>query len=346
MKLGYLIAKCNIFFLICYHYISLTHSHQKLNLEVKMLIVLLYGNDNHSLNIKVKQLIEENIHPDWKNFNYANECEPSSLFTELMTIPFGEGGKIVHASVQLIETLGESKQELEEKIESIPENVILLITGDKKPDCRKTAVKVILDYAEIEEFNLVPSWDKTGIRNLISRLTTKHKLSVTPFALNYLEEALGNDTARADSELAKLAIYANGKKLELDEVQKLVSNNNTDYLGLKTMMLRGHPHVAIEQLNKLLDSHEPPLKIVATLTSIFRDWLITKAGVEAKLTDIQIAEIAVITNYKKVYYLRNEIQHAKIEKLKRILLILIQTETELKSGIDNLTSRIVEICTL
>jgi DNA polymerase III subunit delta len=309
-----------------------------------MPIYLLYGSDIYSLNKRVNQLINETLHPEYTSFNYVKTDDYTSVFAELMTVPFGEGNKIVQVSTSVIEEVDTA--ELKETLINLPQWSNLIITGDKKPDSRKAVIKTLLGVAQSEEFNLVPSWDKIGIRNLITKLITEHKLSVTPFALDYLEKAIGNDTARADSELAKLAVYANGKKLELDEVQNLVSNNSTDYLGLKTMMLRGHPHLAIEQLNKLLDSNEQPLFIVATLISTFRDWLITKAGVEAKFTDVQIAEIAVISNYKRVYYLRNEIQYAKVEKLKQILLILIQTETELKSGIDNLTSRIVEICTL
>ncbi len=309
-----------------------------------MPIFLLYGSDTYSLNKRVDQIINETLHPEWKSFNYVKTDDSTSILPELMTVPFGEGNKIVQTSISAIENI--DTLELKEIRANLTQWSYLVITGDKKPDSRKATIKTLLEVAQPEEYNLVPNWDKIGIRNLISRLIKEHKLLVTPFALDYLQEAIGNDTALADSELAKLAIYANGKKLELDEVKELVSNNNTDYLGLKTMILRGHPHVAIEQLNKLLDSNEQPLKIVATLISAFRDWLITKAGVEAKLTDVQIAEIAGITNYKRVYYLRNEIQYAKVEKLKQVLLILIQTETELKSGTDSLTNRVVEICTL
>ncbi len=108
-------------------------------------------------------------------------------------------------------------------------------------------------------------------------------------------------------------------------------------------MLRNHSSLAIVQVSKLLDNNEYPLKIVATLTSIFRTWLITKAGVETKLSDTKIAEIAELKNPKRLYYLKEEVKFVSVQKLKHSLTLLVQLEAELKSGVDNLTSRIAEL---
>ncbi|PMB02473.1 DNA polymerase III subunit delta, partial [Fischerella thermalis CCMEE 5196] len=130
------------------------------------------------------------------------------------------------------------------------------------------------------------------------------------------------------------------------EIKQLVSNHNTDYQKLTMAMLRNHSNLAIAQVDKLLDSNEHPLKIVATLTSVFRTWLITKAGVETKLSEMKIAEIAELKNPKRLYYLKDEVKSVGVQKLKNSLTLLLQLETELKSGTNNLTSRIIEICTI
>ena len=124
----------------------------------------------------------------------------------------------------------------------------------------------------------------------------------------------------------------------------MVSNNNTEYSKLTTAILRNHPHLAIEQVYKLTDNNENPLKIAVTLTSIFRNWLITKAGLEAKLPDNKIAKIAELKNPNRLYYLKDEVKYIGVQKLQNSLLVLVQLEAELKSGTDSLTNRIVEIC--
>ncbi|KYC34506.1 DNA polymerase III subunit delta [Scytonema hofmannii PCC 7110] len=316
-----------------------------------MPVYLYYGEDTYSLNQKVDQLINQNIPSDWKTFNYVRFFEKeknlaAKVFTEVMTLPFGEGCKIVHVDSDCFtdSLLNENNKDLEDKLSQIPTDSILLITGSKKPDCRKAAVKILLQEAQQEEFPLVPNWDKLGIINLIGKYAATHQVKLTPDITDYLVEAIGSNTARADSEFAKLAIYANGKTILLKEITQLVSNNNTDYSTLAIAMLRNRANIAITQVFKLTATNEHPLKIVATLTSIFRTWLITKAGVEAKLNDAKTAELADLKNPKRLYYLKDEVKYVALEKLKRSVLILAQLETELKSGTDNLTSRIVEIC--
>nr|MDZ8061842.1 DNA polymerase III subunit delta [Nostoc sp. EkiNYC01] len=227
-----------------------------------------------------------------------------------------------------------------------PNTIGYRYTSNKKPDSRRTVVKTILKYAQQEEFLIVPCWDKKGIVNLIGKYAAIHQVKLTPDVTDYLVEAIGNNTARANSDFAKLAVYASEKNISLEEIKQLVSNHNTDYQKLTMAMLRNHSNLAIAQVDKLLDSNEHPLKIVATLTSVFRTWLITKAGLEAKLSDTKIAEIAELKNPKRLYYLKDEIKFIGVKKLKNSLILLLQLETELKSGTNNLTSRIIEICTI
>jgi DNA polymerase-3 subunit delta len=319
-----------------------------------MTVYLYYGEDSYSLNQKIDYLVNQNVHAEWRAFNYVklsgNEKNiAAKVFTEVMTLPFGEGNKIIHTdSDSLIGSLSneDNNQELENHLSRIPSSNILLITGNKKPDSRRTVVKTILKYAKQEEFPLVPSWDKKGIVNLIGKYAAIHQVKLTPDVTDYLAEAIGNNTARADSEFAKLAVYASGQIISVEEVKYLVGNQNTDYLKLTIAMLRNHPTLAIVQVSKLLDNNEHPLKIVATLTSIFRTWLITKSGVETKLSDTKIAEIAKLKNPKRLYYLKEEVKFVGVQKLKNSLTLLVQLEAELKSGVDNLTSRIAEISTI
>ncbi|BAY80404.1 DNA polymerase III subunit delta (plasmid) [Nostoc linckia NIES-25] len=319
-----------------------------------MPVYLYYGEDTYSLNQKINHLVTQNVHAEWKAFNYiklsGNEKNiAAKVFTEVMTLPFGEGNKIVHTdSEHLIGGLSneDNNQGLENQLSRIPASNILLITSNKKPDSRRTVVKTILKYAQQEEFPLVPCWDKKGIVSLIGKYAAIHQVNLTPDVTDYLVEAIGNNTARADSEFAKLAVYASEKIISLEEIKQLVSNHNTDYQKLTMAMLRNHSNLAIAQVDKLVDSNEHPLKIVATLTSVFRTWLITKAGVEAKLSDTKIAEIAELKNPKRLYYLKDEIKFIGVQKLKNSLTLLLQLETELKSGTNNLISRIIEICTI
>ena len=80
----------------------------------------------------------------------------AKVFTEVMTLPFGEGNKIIHTdSDSLIGSLSneDNNQQLENHLSRIPSSNLLLITGNKKPDSRRTVVKTILKYAQQEELS-------------------------------------------------------------------------------------------------------------------------------------------------------------------------------------------------
>ena len=317
-----------------------------------MPVKLIYGEDTHLMSKRVEQLIKDCTTQEWEIFNYIRVDNKASAIsqaiTEVMTIPFGEGGKIVHITDGTIfnKCSDEIILSLQENLPKIPKRNLLLITSQSKPDGRSKAVKELLQHVEIEEFPLISSWDKEGLEKVIQAAVKTHSLNVAPTAISYLVEAIGNNTARLDSELAKLAIYAQGEKLDIEDISHLISNNNTSCTGLAHAIKNNKANIAAQILHRLLDNNEHPLKIVATLISYFRTWLITKAGVEEKLPDNKISTLAELNNPKRLYFLKKEVETVSALKLKQTLITLIQLEGELKSGIDNFTPTIIKICTL
>jgi DNA polymerase-3 subunit delta len=308
------------------------------------------GEDTYSLNKKISTLVDTSVDPAWKIFNYvkleSNDGLATQVFLELMTPALGAGKKIVHVNCdRFVENLsGWDTKSLSEKVLQISHENILLISGSKKPDTRKAVVKTLLKLAQVEEFNPIASWDKQGIKNLLENCAETHKIKLKPDVLEYLVEAVGTDTARADVEFEKLATYANGEILALDEVKILINNSDTGYNQLANAIAAGKTECAAQEIHKLLNNDEHPIKVVAALSSIFRIWLITKAGMCANLPDNEIAKLAGLGNPKRLFFLKQEARYFDVEKLKNVLVLLTQAEAELKSGINNLSSKIIEIC--
>ena len=318
--------------------------------EITMSIFVFLGEDTYSLNRKISELVDANVDPAWKVFNYvkleSSENVASLAFLELMTPALGAGKKIVHASCDsFVESLsGWDTKSLEEQVSQIFHENILIISGAKKPDARKAVVKTLLKLAKVEEFNPIASWDKQSIKNLLENRSVTCKIKLKPDVLEYLVEAIGGDTARADVEFEKLATYANGEILALDEVKQLINNSDTGYNQLATAIASGKTERATEEIHKLLNKGEHPIKVVAALSSIFRTWLVTKAAVYDNLPDNETAKLAGLANPKRLFFLKQEVRHFEVEKLKNALVSLTQCETELKSGINNLSSKIIDIC--
>lgn len=337
------------------HHLSLT----QLQIEVvlikqAMLIHILSGEDTVSLNNRINQIVEEHTHPQWRTFNYiklnsTNQDTIADAITEIRTIPFGEGAKVVHINQASIfnNCADEIIQFLEENLKAISTtNGNVLLVTSTKIDCRGKAIKLLSKYGTIEEFPLIPSWNKKEIRNLINHSVSKYKLSLTEDAIDYLVDAIVNNTTRLDRELKKLSIYAAGEILNKETIIPLVNNSTSKCIELAHACLTGKVKVALELLNNSMLSNEHPLIIAATLYSCFRTWLIVKAGMIEKLKDEEIVRLANLKNPKRLYFLKAEIQFASVEKLKQSLEFICSLEHELKQGINNLEAQIIKLCSI
>lgn len=317
-----------------------------------MPVKLVYGEDVYLISKRVEQLTKEFTTKEWEIFSYSRiENKLSAIpqaIADVRTVSLGEGGKIVHITEASV--FNKCSDEivfcLEQNLAKIPNQNLLLVTSNSKPDGRSKAVKILLKYAEVEEFPLIPTWDKQAIEKLIRSSASARFLELSSIVISYLTEAVGNDTSRIDNELTKLSTYSNSKKLELKDVQALVSNNNTSCIELAHAIKSGKADTVTLLVHHLLDKNEHPLKIIAFLINCFRTWLITKAGLEAKLPDNKISALAELTNPKRLYFLKKEVETANTIKLKQSLIALIQLENELKSGIDNFIPSIIKTCTI
>ena len=99
---------------------------------------------------------------------------------------------------------------------------------------------------------------------------------------------------------------------------------------------------------ELIRNNEVGLRICATLVGQFRTWLLIKLMQESgERDDKAIAEVAEISNPKRIYFLKQEVQGLNSQKLMRSLSILLRLEADLKHGKDEtatLQTAIIELC--
>ncbi|MDF5725880.1 MAG: DNA polymerase III subunit delta, partial [Rhizonema sp. PD37] len=167
--------------------------------------------------------------------------------------------------------------------------------------------------------------------------------------VEYLALAIGNDSARAESELQKLAIYGSDRRLTNTEVQALVLSQTQNSLQLAQAMRENNPRKAMTLLDELLENAEFPLVICATLSTQFRTWLWVKAAsANGVKLDNEIAKVCQITNPKRVYFLLKEVAAISIKALVQAVTFLQELEVSLKrgAGADSMLPAILAIARL
>ncbi|MGH2414107.1 MAG: DNA polymerase III subunit delta, partial [Microcystaceae cyanobacterium] len=140
------------------------------------------------------------------------------------------------------------------------------------------------------------------------------------------------------------------KPLNQSEVAALVNVNTQNSLQLATAIRYGNYDKALGLVADLINRNEPALKIVATLVGQFRTWAIVKLKLEAGEKDEKIiATAAEVSNPKRIYFLRQDVQLLCSHQLLATLPILLALEFHLKRGADplaTLQTKIIELCHL
>lgn len=312
-----------------------------------MPVYLYWGEDTYRLSTAVQSLHEQVLDPAWKSFN-VDKIEVSSGpeataqiiqgLNQAMTPPFGMGERLVWLVNPLVGSTSEIFSEFERTLTALPPTSHLLLTQSTKPDGRSKLTKLLQKQGQVSEFALIPPWKTTEILQMVKRAAHDLDVKMSQAAGEQLAEAVGNDTRRLYGELEKLKLYAlstTHSLIGVDVVQQLVRSSTQNSLQLAEAIRQGQTDHALGLAAQLLDSNEPSLKVVATLTRQFRTWLWVKLMVESGEQDERvIAKAAEVNNPKRVYFLKQAIQHIGPQQLRHTLECLLDLEVGLKQGED------------
>jgi len=320
-------------------------------------IYFYWGEDSFAIAQAVKRLKHKTLDPMWKSFNFDKFSSEQSdavvqALNQAMTPPFGAGNRLVWlAETTLAQRCPEEVlTELDRTLSAMPDTTTLLLTSSTKPDGRLKSTKLLQTHATIEEFSLIPPWKTELLSKQVQRVAQELDLKLTQGAIDYIAEAVGNDTRQLERELEKLKVFAGETKKPLDEraIAPLITASTQSSLQLLAAVRQGKTAEALELVSDLLRQNEPALRIVSTLVGQFRLRLWIKLMLEGgERDDREIAKAAELNNPKQLYYLKQELFSTSLTQLQQVLPLLLDLEFSLKRGNDEtivLQTKVIELC--
>ncbi len=322
-----------------------------------MPIHLIWGNDEAAITNEIQTLINQVIEPSWSSINLtrldgSNVDQAIQALEEARTPPFGTGGRLVilHRSPYCNGCSAQLANRLEASLDLIPENSHLILNNPNKPDGRlrtsKSLQKLIKLKLAIEKSFVLPAiWDLEGQRKLVERTAKNLRLNLEPEAANALVETIGTDSNRLTSELEKLALHASTNQesskpqseltlITIESVKALIKGMATNSLQISNSLLQGETINAIAKLDELINTGEPPLRILATLTGQVRGWLWVSLLDNQGEKDVGvIAKAAGINNPKRIYVIRKQLQNQPSRHFLQLLSQLLEIEASIKRGV-------------
>ncbi len=322
-----------------------------------MPIHLIWGSDTAAIERATEALISDLLDPAWISINLSRldgkeADQASKALEEARTPPFGSGERIVllNQSPFCNNCPSELAKRFEKDLELIPPNCHLVLANPSKPDARLKTTKYLKNLiksgqAKERTFNLPAFWDQKGQRDLVESTAQDLGLRLEEKALSILVEAIGTDSTRLVSELEKLALHAgienenpiNEKEpllIKANAVSALTSGITTNSLQIGNSLLNDQIGDTIGLIDALLETGEPALKIIATLTGQVRGWLWVSLLESHGEKDVSvIAQAAGISNPKRIYVMRKQLQGIQPKRFLNLLSNLLTIEAALKRGV-------------
>ena len=330
----------------------------------------MWGDDSGSRDRAIESLVNKIVDPTWISMNLSridgrDSGEINKVFDDIRTLPFGAGSRAV--IVQSNPFCNNCSIALGNKfidvIELIPEQNHLILSQSIKPDGRlKTTkfLKKLIETRKIEEkiFVLPAIWDQAGQRRLVLQAVNELNLSIEEDAIFALIDKIGNDSSRIFSELEKISLLQESKNREnhiskekliikANTVNELIAEISTNTFEIGDCLLEEKKGEAIAKIEALLNAGEPPLRILASLTTQTRGWLWVSLLEKEGQKDVGfIAKAAGIANPKRIYVIRKQIIGKPSNLFINLLGYFLEIEAALKKGVpashafkDNLLSK-------
>ncbi|MBA2747413.1 MAG: DNA polymerase III subunit delta [Tatlockia sp.] len=307
-----------------------------------MPIYYYWGDDEFAIASSVQILRAQTVDSNWASFNYTQHTSDTQdaateALNQAMTPPFGSGSRLVWL---VNTTIGQQcpddlLAQLKRTLPVVPETSVLLLTSRNKLDGRLKSTALWKEYAEIQEFALIPPWETKQLVQQVEKIAQEVGVKLTSSSTTLIAQSVGNNTRQLYNELTKLRLYAGDSQtpISIDIVNNLVQATSQTSLDLVKVIASGNTAQALTLVAQLLNRNEPGLKIVATLVGQFRTLLWVKMMTEAQERDKKvIAQAAEIGNPNRVYFLQQEVKSLSVEQLVATLPLLLELEVSLKQG--------------
>ena len=192
------------------------------------------------------------------------------------------------------------------------------------------ALKALAAVAEVEQHN-VP--DRRDRGNWIRNRFAFHGVSATPSAMTRFNDIGGDDIRRLDSEIQKLALYADGRTLQPSDIDLMVADASQDGIfNVLDAIIEGRMNVAIGGFQNLIANGESIEGILALLTRQVRILIVASHLLERRVPQSEIGRRLRLNSNWVIDKTCKQARRIGPERLKKMHLHMRDVDLGMKTG--------------
>ncbi len=311
------------------------------------MILFLYGSEGYLLKQKLDQVIGRAKQKGIDDTNTAEldgfDTPVSQVQAEVTAAPFLAEQRLVIIRDWLRQRTPEDSEAFVETLASTPASTIAVVVEEGEPDKRRIAFKKLEKLAE-QSWHFVPV-DEVGAVNWVLDAAKRREATIDRATARRLVEEVGVDLWALSSELAKLSLTGPVTNERIDAL--VTPNVEGNIFRLVDAIGRRQTDNSLQELRKLIDNGEPPLKVFAMIVRQFRLLVGAASLIDQHSNDATIAKELGVRPFL-VRSLKNQAGSFSETELRDIYDRLVALDRELKTSKRDAETAlelfIVEVC--
>ena len=311
-----------------------------------MPIQIIWGNDTKSCENEIEKIINSNISKQWESFNLSkldgnDENQVFQALEETQNAPFGDGSRIIILKNNPIFNIKNEKflAKFESSSQNIPDSTFLILFCINKPDSRMKTTKFLKKLIKSKKafessYNLPDIWDHESQIRYIEEISRNLNINLDENAAQAILESIGTESKKLDNELRKAQLYlsaTNKNSLTVEDIKLIFFEKQSNIFKIIDSLIEKKISQSLNDIYILINQGEPPLRLIAGLTSQIRIHIIVL--LLADENDLsKISQLAGITNPKRIFFIRKKIKNCDPKFLIDLMTKLLDIEFFLKRG--------------
>ncbi len=295
------------------------------------MIYLVFGEDRFRRQNHISKLKSQYLLPGMEDFNFLQLLKPNTqdLLSAVATPSWGMGEKLI--LIQDFKFLSEKcddDKELDSLVQgltNIPSGIVVVFEA-KKINGTLKLVKKLKPLSNVCEFNPFSPWNINEAVDWLAEKQTGLDRELLEELVTYVGQ---EDSGALYGELQRL--LALGKPIDSKLIREECSAKH-DVFNFIRMLEQNNQARAIQELQKLLDNGEVPLKIIAVAQTMIGKTLRLKLGETQGLKPEDLAKL-LGTSPGRIYHLKKESAKLDTLHLERVLNKLMLAEEQSKTGV-------------
>lgn len=296
------------------------------------MILFFFGENTFFIKRKIDEL-KLRYKTKWKDTLNMIELEgdslqPKDFLSQIQAMPL-----LAETRLIIIKNIFSSSKDVQEVIvknlNNIPDTTVIILSQAGNPDKRTVLFKSLSKLKNASEFK---NFNEQKTKQFIVDQIVAAGSEISNDAVDLLYNYCPTDFWRLTNEIEKLINFSFGEKINLEQVKKMVfQDEQSTVFQMTDLLIAGKKIEALKILTSILKQGEIPLRIIALIAQQIKAIAQIKEGIENNVNKFQMAKYTSLNPYQ-ISKLETTSRQSNWSEISKTYSLLAYYDAAIKTG--------------